>query len=268
MTVARSHAEAHSPACVSRIPRTALALALVAATTAAQAQVTLKPDGEWRYLFTAGANATSGNSSSAALNLQFDGARVTAGDKWTFMTQVQTARNNGNRTLQRYLAGTQYNRDLSGAIFGFGSGDFMRDELANIDLRSTVAGGLGYHLIQSERHTFDLTGGLAYTQDNYANPAVIDGQTRTSYGRLELVVGEESNHKLTDTATFQQKFTFYPNLRDSGQRRAVFDAKVAVAMTKTLNLTAGLSMRYNSDPGLGLKSTDTALVTGVSWRFD
>ncbi|RZL07792.1 MAG: DUF481 domain-containing protein, partial [Rubrivivax sp.] len=48
----------------------------------------------------------------------------------------------------------------------------------------------------------------------------------------------------------------------------VFDTKISVAMTKSLNLTAGLSMRYNSDPGNGLKTTDTALVTGVSWRFD
>ena len=252
----------------ARALRCALAASAFMAAGASHAQVTLKPDGEWRYLFTAAANATSGNSSSAALNLQFDGARVTSGDKWTFTSQVQTARNNGTRTTERYLAGTQYNRDISGAIFGFGSGDFLRDELANLDLRSTFAGGLGYHVFQSERHTFDVTGGLAYTQDNYANPAIIDGQTRTSYGRLELVMGEESNHKLTDTATFQQKFTLYPNLRDSGQRRAVFDAKVSVAMTKSLNLTAGLSMRYNSDPGLGLKSTDTALVTGVSWRFD
>ena len=48
----------------------------------------------------------------------------------------------------------------------------------------------------------------------------------------------------------------------------MFDSQVSVAMTKSLNLTAGLSVRYNSDPGLNLKKTDTALVTGVSWRFD
>ncbi|MBN9411793.1 MAG: DUF481 domain-containing protein [Burkholderiales bacterium] len=245
-------------------------LACAAAAPIAQAQVTLTPDNTWRYLFTAGANATSGNSSSSAINLQFDGARLSDSDKWTFSTQLQSARNNGNKTTERYLLGSQYNRDIngSGSLFGFGSVDFLRDELANLSGRGTLAGGLGLHLIESERHTFDITGGLAYTQDNYVNPALVDGVLRDSYGRAELVLGEESNHKLTETTTFQQKFTVYPNLRDSGQRRAVFDAKVSVAMTKTLNLTAGLSMRYNSDPGVGLKTTDTALVTGVSWRFD
>ena len=246
----------------------AAALACALLGTAAQAQVTLKPDGAWRYLFTAGANATSGNSSSSALNLQFDGARVTEGDKWTFNGQLATARNNGAKTTERLLAGTQYNRDITGQWFGFGSAEFLRDELANISSRGTVATGLGLHLIESDRTTFDLTGGVAYTRDSYVTPAVVQDVLRDDYGRAELLLGEESNHKLTDTTTFSQKFTLYPSLRDSGQRRAIFDTKISVAMTKSMNLTAGLSMRYNSDPGNGLKATDTAVITGVSWRFD
>jgi len=39
-------------------------------------------------------------------------------------------------------------------------------------------------------------------------------------------------------------------------------------MNKTLSLTAGLSYRYNSDPGVGFKKGDTLLVTGVTARFD
>lgn len=251
--------------------RTLASAAVAACSLAAplaHAQVTLKPDNTWRYLFTAGANATSGNSSSSALNLQVEGVRLSDNDKWSFNGQLQSARNNGTTTSERYLAGTQYNRDISGRMFGFGSADFLRDELANINSRSTLAGGLGLHLVESERHTFDVRTGLAYTQDSYVNAALVDGEFRDRYGRAELVLGEESNHKLTETATFQQKLTVFPNLRDSGQRRAVFDTKISVAMTKSLNLTAGLSMRYNSDPGNNLKTTDTALVTGVSWRFD
>ncbi len=254
-----------------KIARTAVHAAIAASAllaTASQAQVTLMPDGQWRYLFTAGANATSGNTSSSALNLQFDGARVTEGNKWTFNGQLATARNNGSKTTERLIAGTQYNQDITGQWFGFGSADFLRDELANIGSRGTVAGGLGLHLIESEKTTFDLTGGVAYTRDNYVNPAVVQGALRDEYGRAELVLGEESNHKLTDNTTFSQKFTVYPSLRDSGQKRAIFDTKISVAMTKSMNLTAGLSMRYNSDPGAGVKSTDTALITGVSWRFD
>ena len=244
------------------------AAACLFVASSAHAQVTLKPDGEWRSLFTLAANATSGNSRSSNLNLGIEAAKVTTLDKWVLRGQVASARNSGTVTTERYLGSAQYNRDFNPDWFGFGSGDFLRDELANIDLRGTVASGVGRHIYRSDRHTFDLSAGLAYTHDNYQTPALVDGGLRDKYGRMELLLAEESNHKLTDTTSLRQKFALYPNLRDSGQRRAVFDSQVSVAMTKSLNLTAGLSVRYNSDPGLNLKKTDTALVTGVSWRFD
>jgi putative salt-induced outer membrane protein YdiY len=249
------------------VPLSGAAACLLLAS-AVQAQVTLKPDGEWRSLFTLAANATSGNSRSSNLNLGLEAARVTTMDKWVLRGQVASARNAGTVTTERYLGAVQYNRDFNPDWFGFGSGDFLRDELANVDLRTTLASGFGRHILQSERHTFDVSAGLAYTHDSYVAPALVDGSLRGTYGRMELVLAEESSHKLTDTTSLRQKFALYPNLRDSGQRRAVFDSQVSVAMTKSLNLTAGLSVRYNSDPGLNLKKTDTALVTGVSWRFD
>ena len=75
-------------------------------------------------------------------------------------------------------------------------------------------------------------------------------------------------HKLSDTTTARQRFVMYPNLKDTGEYRATFDAGVAVAMTKTMNLNVGMQMNYNSQPGVGRKSTDTLLTTGVSMKFE
>ena len=41
-----------------------------------------------------------------------------------------------------------------------------------------------------------------------------------------------------------------------------------VEMTPTLNLSAGLSYRYDSDPGSNLEKGDAMFVTGLSLRFD
>ncbi len=48
----------------------------------------------------------------------------------------------------------------------------------------------------------------------------------------------------------------------------MLDVGLTVAMTQTVNLTAGLNYRYDSDPGTNLKKTDAMFVTGVSMRFD
>jgi putative salt-induced outer membrane protein len=39
-------------------------------------------------------------------------------------------------------------------------------------------------------------------------------------------------------------------------------------MSARLNLTAGLAYKYNSDPGVGIKKTDTLFTTGVAMKFE
>lgn len=238
------------------------------AACAAQAQVTLKPDGKWRYLLTAGANATAGNSDTTQFNATGEAARVSDHDKLTFRGQGNYGKVNGVTATQRYLLGTQYNRDISRHSFYFGSGDFLRDRPSNIAHRYSLAGGVGRHMIRSDDLTFDISAGVGYTQDSYVAPVSVLGQTRGEYGRTELVLAEESSHQLTSTTKLRQKFTAYPNLTDTGAYRALLDAGISVAMTNTLSLTAGINYRYDSDPGVGLKKGDASFVTGVSLRFD
>lgn len=232
------------------------------------AQVTLKPDGQWRYLLTAGANFSSGNNDAATLNLAAEGARQTAIDKWTWGAKADRARSNDVDTVERSGLRTQYNRDFSLDWFAFGSGEWLRDRLANIDARYSVASGVGRHIWSDESGFFDVSGGIGYSQDRYITPTEVAGETRRRYGRMEVVLSEESSHKLTDTTSLRQKFSLIPDLRDSGRYRAVLDMGLTVAMTQAVNLTAGLNHRYDSDPGTGLKKTDTVFVTGVSMRFD
>src|SRR3990167_11429338 len=63
--------------------------------TLSQAQVTLIPDGQWRYLLTAGANVSSGNNKAGSMNLAAEGARQTPDDKWTWSAKADRAQNAG-----------------------------------------------------------------------------------------------------------------------------------------------------------------------------
>ncbi|MBL0919152.1 MAG: DUF481 domain-containing protein [Hydrogenophaga sp.] len=245
-----------------------LGAALLIVPVLSQAQVTLKPDGQWRYLLTAGANVSTGNNEAATLNLSAEGARQTEIDKWTWDAKFDRGRSAGVDTIERHGLRTQYNRDFAIDWFGFGSGEWQRDRLANIAARYSIATGVGRHVWRDESGFFDVSGGLGYTHDRYVRPTDIAGAMRERYGRMELVLAEESSHKLTETTSLRQKLAVYPDLRDRGKYRAVFDTGLTVAMTQTVNLTAGLNYRYDSDPGTNLKKGDAMFVTGVSMRFD
>lgn len=241
---------------------------LAAAPLAALAQVTVKTDGEWRALFTAGASVSSGNSDSTTINLSGEAVKATTTDKLTVNARALYANNDGADSDKRLSAGTMYQRDLNERIFGFGQFDALRDEPANLSSRASVGGGLGYHVIRRDDLTFDVSAGLGYTRERYLVPEIVDGQSRDRYSNTELLIAEESTHKFSETTTFKQKLTLLPNLRNSDQYRAVFDAGLSVAMTKSLSLTATVSHRYDSDPGPGLRKGDTLFITGVSYRID
>ena len=246
-----------------------LALAcLVAAALPAQAQVTRTPDGQWRSLFTAGASIAAGTTDAKSASLGADIIKLTTSDKWAITGAAQYARSAGATTANHMGGSTIYSSDFTPQWFGFGELDLLHDIPSDLSLRTTLGSGIGYHVVKKPDQTFDLSAGLAYTMDRYRHPQLVADETRSRYDHAELLLAEESNNKLSDTTSFKQKLTVYPNLRYTGDVRTVFDAGLSVAMTKQLSLSATLSHRYDSRPGEGLGRSDTLFVTGVSLRFD
>lgn len=251
-------------------PRRPLAFSLLItpALVFAQAQATLKPDGEFRYALGAGASIQSGNTDASSVNISGDGVRATADSKWQLGGKALRANTNGARSAENITLGTQYDRDITPQWFTLGKVDLLHDKLANLASRASVFGGVGRHLVKSDTMTWDVSGGLGYTHDRYIDPAVVADQTRTNYGRAELLLAEESTHKWTPTTSFRQKLSIYPSLSSHGGYRGVFDAGLSVSMTQRLSLTAGLTYRYDSDPGEGLERLDTLFVTGIALKMD
>lgn len=251
--------------------RVLLAAALlggVLASGPARAQATLKPDGQWRHAIGLGLSYASGNSESSTLTLNADGVRQTAHDKWSYYGKALRAKSEDEITGDQIGLGTRYERDLNGRVFGFGQGDYLRDRPANLSRRTSVGAGLGYHVFKAEKTTWDVFSGLGYTHDRYVTPTDVGGATRDAWGYAELLLGEESNHQVSDTSTFRQRLVIYPNLSESGEFRAQFDAGLAVAINDTMSLTATLTYRYNSDPGLDIENGDLLFVTGISAKLE
>ena len=229
-------------------------------------------DGQWRGAGGAGMSMSTGNARNSSLNLVVDAARVTAADKLSVYGQALFAQskkdNDTSTTANMWRAGTRYDHNLNERVFGFGGLDLEHDQLKHLSLRGVLSGGLGYHLIKNADTTWDVFGGVAYKMDRYMAPGVIiDGDSRRSYTSPELILGEESTHRLTDTTSFRQRLVLFPNLRDTGEYRAIFDAGLAVAINKTMNLTLSFQDRYDSLATSPAKQNDTLFIAGVNVKF-
>ncbi len=253
---------------MKNISRFAL-LAAVALPTVAPAQVTMKPDGVLRSLWGVSSSVSGGNTRATTVTVTGEAVKLTDHSKWLMLGRMFYARDDEETTAASLALGTQYDQDLiNNDYFTVAKLDYLRDRPANITSRVSAYGGLGRHLVRNDANTWDVFAGVGYTEDRYVEATEVNDEMRMRYGRTEGLISETSNHKLTPSTTFKQKFEFYPDLRNRGEYRAVFDTGLSVAMTQSWQLTTGLLYRYTSDPGRDLKNYDVQFLTGISLRFD
>jgi len=150
--------------------------------------------------------------------------------------------------------------------FVFGFTDFEYDAFQHLDLRNVLGGGLGYHVVKTEKTTFDLFGSGDFEQEYFSpNPPTVPASLTRKSG--EIVVGEELNTKLSSRVTLSERFAFYPNLRNTGSYRYQFDTSAATKLKNWLSWQITFSDRFLSDPLPGLKKNDLLLSTGVRLTF-
>jgi putative salt-induced outer membrane protein len=234
----------------------------------AAAQLTAKEDGQWRYVAGVGASWASGNSSSKSVNLTADAVKATPYDKWTLYGRLLYAEDNDRTTTDQVSAGLRYDWDISPKWFHFGILDWLRDRPANLEHRVSVNSGLGYHIFKRDDAFWDLFAGVGYAHDDLVVATEVSDSRRSRYGRAELLLGQQSEHRISDSATLKQRLAFLPSLRDSDSYRGVFDTTLSVAINRRFDLTASLNYRYNSQPGTGLDKVDVLFVTGFTVKME
>ena len=226
---------------------------------------TLHPD--WLHSWTGGGNVsfalTRGNSETKNLALAFTADRKTLRDHLGLYANSVYATNDApgavpSLTAKALQGGARYDHDITPKIFRFVAGDLQTDELQLLDLRSVFSGGLGFHVIKSERTTLDLLGGGNYTHEKYA-----------SFNRnvAGLTIGEELATKLGAATSLTQKLYFYPDLSETGEYRATFNFGTVTKINSWLGWQNAFGDIYVTNPPPGTRQNDILLTTGLNFSF-
>jgi putative salt-induced outer membrane protein YdiY len=221
----------------------------------------------WRENWEGGVNIgfalTRGNSQTKNLALAFTADRKTLNDKLGAYAHSVYATNDSpgalpNTTANFIQGGIRYDHDLTPRLFGFAGADFQTDDLQNLDLRSVLGAGLGYHAIKAAASSLDLLAGLNYTHESYST---------FSRNFPAATLGEEFTHKLRSTTVLVQKLYFYPDLSATGEYRATFDLGTVTKMSKWLGWQNSFGDIYVTNPPAGKKQNDIIFTTGLSVSF-
>jgi putative salt-induced outer membrane protein YdiY len=211
---------------------------------------------------------TAGNSETKNLAIAFTAKRTTLHDEIALYANTVYATNDAgavpSTTANSIQAGARYSRNFTAKLFGYGSADFQTDALQNLNLRSVLGGGLGFHAIKTDRTTLDFLVGPNYTRENY---------TTLTNSFAALTLGEELSHKLGASTVVTEKFYFFPNLNDTGQYRTSFNLGSVTKISKWLGWQNAFGDIYVTNPPVqpagtpALKKNDIILTTGLNFSF-
>ena len=243
----------------SETGRTTLARDAVAAIRSPEEQRVFQT---WSGGVDLGLSLARGNSEVSNFALAANADRTTLRDKTTAFVTSLVAKNKLNgisqTTANAIRGGLRYDYNLGSRTFVFAFTDLEHDRFQRLDLRNVLGGGLGAHVIKTERTTLDLDAGASFDQEFFT------GLTRRSG---EALFGDQLTFKLSNATALTQQFTVFPNLSDLGQYRLAFDLGAVTKLSRYLGWQIGLSERYISNPIPGTLGNDLLLSTGLRVVF-
>jgi putative salt-induced outer membrane protein YdiY len=136
--------------------------------------------------------------------------------------------------------------------------DLFNDRFQDLDLRTVLGVGAGYHAIKNPHTTFDVLFGGAFNREFF---------TTSNRSSAEVLLGETLTHKFFASSSFNESLFFYPNLSSTGNYRSTVSLGLATKLTKILSWQTSFNDYYLSDPVPGKKSNDLILSTGLRLTF-
>jgi len=216
----------------------------------------------WDKTIDIGLNGASGNSESLTLRLQIGAERNT--DK-------METRANALYRLSRQSSGTTENRfrfDLlndwlppeGSKIRWWARGSYEYDQFQAWDHRVSVSGGIGYEIVNNDKHTLVGRAGLGGSQtfgddDEDFRPEAVLG--------LDYTYRIDERQKLAAGTEYLLDVSEIENWRTNSFARY----EVLIDPNSGMNFKTGVTHRYDSNPGGSAKKNDTEYFATIGWRF-
>ena len=218
---------------------------IFAVLAAAALIVTQSPQAlaQWKGKGEAGAVIARGNSDADTINLKLEMAKELDRWKHSFGIQALRATNDSDKTAERsYL---------------FGGLRYEDDRFSGFDYQASATAGIGRKFIDNDTTKFSGQAGVGYKRFEYALTGRVESEA--------IFAGElKFEHALTETTKIIDKFVIEVG---SSNTFAANDLALQVKMSDSFSLAAGIGVRYNSDPPLGLKTTDTITTLNLVYGF-
>jgi putative salt-induced outer membrane protein YdiY len=177
-----------------------------------------------------------------------------------FANVFRNAQDNAPET-QRWELGNDFRRLLGSRWYVNTTQDFLNSEELGLDLRTTIGGGGGRYLTRTSSQYLALGAGLAWTNENYVDPALSTQDSAEAYFGAEFMT---EKLKITDLVT---RLTYYPSLTISDRHRLTYRFDLDFNLPGDWYLRFGFFDNFDSEPAAGLSNNDYGWSNAFGFKF-
>ena len=226
-----------------------------------------------------GALSASGNSRSLALTSQAS-MRVRRGKN---ELSAAAAANYGRSaasgadplttTMENYQGKLRYDRFVTDRLALFTSISGRRDRFQGLDLRLNLDPGLAYYFVQGPKHQLWGEAGYDMQFDVRRNDAIqsalnedgtLLGKTKTRHS-ARLFAGYRNS--LNENVKFNTGVEYLQAFPDTEFWRLNWDIGLTAAIATRFSLATTFSLRYDHQPLVGIKTTDTLTAINLVYQL-
>jgi hypothetical protein len=156
------------------------------------------------------------------------------------------------------LVGRRFIRKRLDALF---LAAFLHDKQQDLDLRTTLGGGLEGTLYESNRTIFTVIGGVVYTKEKYSVDESTDRNNAEALGALRFATYRFRGSSLST------QISVFPNLSDPGRIRVDGDFEWKWDIVMDLYWKIGITNNYDNRPPPGGINHNLSITSTVGWSF-
>lgn len=228
------------------------------------AQGAAEADGPWSGNVAFGYLSTSGNTEDTSVELDLN--VIYTVKPWTheFKARAYGASKNEDATAEAYKAGWKSKYDFTEFDYAFGALDWNKDRFSGYERQSFATAGYGRRILNSDEFVLNVEVGAGYTKQRSAEVAGPPLVPALSTDGAAGTLGGDFTWNFSDSASFVQTLYVF-TASDNTFWESV--SKVKAALTGSLSLAVGYTVKQNSDVPLGTKKKDTLTSITLDYAF-
>jgi Protein of unknown function, DUF481 len=147
--------------------------------------------------------------------------------------------------------------------FYSGRGNFLQSSVQGIDLQTTLGGGIGRYLRNSNRASLYVLGGFAWQNAQYKTYTAGQGAQNAAAGLVEAEL-KVFRFKKTD---LDISAVVLPGISEPGRIRANTNASYYIKLFSDLSWNFSFYGNWDNQPPPTLSGSDYGTSSGLSWTF-